>query len=135
MMLGFTLLYGILQNLLTYAVLPYEPRLVKVLILRVGCTCFQLLILIVALVSNYLMRNNMIVQYPSQIQPGVPAFTEQIVLDSTEWLAVASIMVYLCSFYAEFQNLELSLNGLSPSQVEEDGDEFEYGEKAKLLEG
>ena len=77
----------------------------------------------------------MIVQYPSQIQPGVPAFTEQIVLDSTEWLAVASIMVYLCSFYAEFQNLELSLNGLSPSQVEEDGDEFEYGEKAKLLEG
>ena len=83
----------------------------------------------------------MTVAYPRQIPPGTPAFTENIILNMTEWIAITTIMVFMCSFYVEFDDLEISLtesNGVLAHQrneSKEDSDTIEefYSEKAKLL--
>ena len=126
--------------MLTYAALPHEPRLKKVFYLRLGCTFVHFVLMVVALTFNHLMRSNMTVAYPHQIPPGTPAFTEHNILNMTEWIAVTSIIVFLCSFHVEFDELEISLtdsNGVLAQRNEgkENWDTVEefYGEKAKLL--
>ena len=79
----------------------------------------------------------MTVAYPSQIPPGTPAFVDNIILNMTEWIGVITILVFLCSFYVEFEDFELVL--VEQEQNQEVGnenwdtvEEF-YCEKAKLL--
>ena len=135
--------YGLCQVLLTYNVLPHQPNLIKVFYCRVGCICCQVVILVVAIVTNYLMRAGMKDNYPTHITAGVPAYTENIVLNFTEWLAISLILLFLSTFYAEFRNVELTLSVLT-LLPDNDGDEqcedeenshgSDHKESFKLLE-
>ena len=83
----------------------------------------------------------MTVAYPRQIPPGTPAFTENIILNMTEWIAITTIMVFMCSFHVEFDDLEISLtdsDGVLAHQRNEGKEDWDtveecYSEKAKLL--
>ena len=140
----FSFVYGLCQVLLTYNVLPHQPNLIKVFYCRVGCICCQVVILVMAIVTNYLMRDGMKDDYPTHITAGVPAYTENIVLNCTEWLAISLILFFLSTFYVEFRNVELTLGVLTLLPDNGDGDEqcedeenshvSDHKESFKLLE-
>ena len=125
----FSFVYELCQIFLTYVVLPHENYLKNVFYVRVGCACFQLVILLVALVSNDMMRKNINGDYPNKIPAGVPAYTDNIVLNFSEWFAVTTIVLFLSTFYVEFKNIKLSLNVV----IEQGEDEVTQEEEVKKL--
>ena len=69
--------------------------------------------------------------YPSKIPAGVPAYTDNIVLNFSEWFAVITIVFFPSTFYVEFKDIKLSLNVV----IEQGEDEVtEEEEVNKLLE-
>ena len=110
------------------------------LLSRFGCTYVHMVLVLVSVTANHMMRSSMTVAYPSQIPPGTPAFVDNIILNMTEWIGVITILVFLCSFYVEFEDFELVLVG---SQQQEQKHEVGkenwytveelYREKSKLL--
>ena len=66
---------------------------------------------------------------PSKIPAGVPAYTDNIVLNFSEWFAVTTIVLFLSTFYVEFKNIKLSLNVV----IEQGEDEVTQEEEVKKL--
>ena len=138
-MFGCAMLYAIFQNILTYAALPHEPRLKKVFYLRLGCNCVHSIIVVVSLIVYPMMKSRMTVVHPSQIPTSSPAFVDRIILNVTEWITVTTIVMFLCSFYVEFDDLEISLtdsDGILAHQRKKTGIQLKTSynrEKEKLL--